>query len=74
MNKSRDEDIVTIPQLDRKPYNVSTLEIIKRIAERGKAFAERAQEYSEDDNAIHNNSRYIDLFQHILDELQRIKL
>jgi hypothetical protein len=43
-------------------YAVSQLEIIRRIAERGLKFSQD------------NKSECVDLFQHILDELERIKL
>jgi hypothetical protein len=46
------------------PYIAEQLEILRRIAERGLRLAQ--------DNTAHD-ARYIDLFQHMLDEIQRTK-
>lgn len=44
------------------PYLEEQLEILRRIAQRGKLFAERK-----------GNEEFIDLFVHLLDEIERTK-
>jgi hypothetical protein len=44
------------------PYVAEQIEILRRIAQRGLRAAQD-----------HNDTRYIDLFQHLLDEIQRTK-
>lgn len=46
------------------PYVYEQLEILRRIAERGLSLAQRG------DN---DGFRYVDLFQHLLDEIKRTK-
>jgi hypothetical protein len=52
--------------------NSSSLDIVRRIAERG---LKKAQEDADDPCASHyvDVDSYVDLFQHLLDELERIK-
>lgn len=52
------------------PYVEEQLEVLRRIAERGKAFAETNEQYAYGD---YTHDKYIDLFVHLLDELKRLK-
>lgn len=46
------------------------LDILRRIAERGKKLAEKA---TQDGSSIFEQMKHLDLWIHILDELKRIK-
>ena len=52
------------------PYQQEQIEILRRIAERGKGLAERCIERWDDDKNYHT---FVDLFQHLLDEIARLK-
>ena len=52
------------------PYQQEQIEILRRIAERGKGYCERCLSRWGDDP---NYSSLLDLFCHMLDELKRLK-
>lgn len=52
------------------PYQLEQLEILRRTAERGKAYCEnRITRFGDDPNY----SSLLDLFVHVLDELKRLR-